>query len=239
MTARARRFTDLAALTEAASVFVAELAIEAVAARGRFSLALSGGSTPLPLYAALAERGLGIAWNDAWLFFGDERLVPWDDPENTFGAVRRVLFDKIAVPAGNIRPMPVQLTPPEAAAAAYETEVRAALGRPGEAVPRFDLILLGMGPDGHTASLFPGSPVLGETKRLVAAAPPPTTAKPAVPRLTFTLPLINAARAVAFLVAAKGKQGPLAKALAGPPDPAVPASLVRPESGVDWFVAEG
>ncbi len=238
MTARARRFTDAAALTEAAYVFMAELAIEAVAARGRFSLALSGGSTPLPLYAALAARGLGIAWDDALLFFGDERLVPWDDPENTFSTVRRVLFDKIAAPAANIRPMPVQLTPPEAAGAAYEAEVRAAIGRPGEAVPRFDLILLGMGPDGHTASLFPGSPVLGETKRLVAAAPPPTTAKPAVPRLTFTLPLLNAARRVAFLVAAKGKETPLAKALAGP-DPTVPASLVQPESGADWFVAEG
>ena len=237
MTARVRRFTDAAALTEAAYVFMAELAIEAVAARGRFSLALSGGGTPLPLYAALAQRGLGIAWDDALMFFGDERLVPWDDPENTFGVVRRVLFDKIAAPAANIRPMPVQLTPPEAAAA-YEAEVRAALGRPNEAVPRFDLILLGLGPDGHTASLFPGSPALGEKKRLVAAAPPPTTAKPAVARLTFTLPLINAARRVAFLVAAKGKETPLAKALAGP-DPTVPASLVQPESGVDWFVAEG
>ena len=238
MNARVRRFTDIAALTEAAFAFVAERAMEAVAARGRFSLALSGGSTPLPLYAALAERGLGIAWNDALLFFGDERLVPWDDPENTFGVVRRVLFDKITAPAANIRPMPVQLAPPEAAAA-YEAEVCAALGRPGEAVPRFDLILLGMGPDGHTASLFPGSPVLGETKMLVAAAPPPTTAKPAVARLTFTLPLINAARRVAFLVAAKGKEAPLAQALAEAPDPAVPASLVQPENGVDWFVAEG
>jgi 6-phosphogluconolactonase len=239
MTARVRRFAEAQAMTEAAWALVTELAQDAVAARGRFSLALSGGTTPLPLYAAMAARGIGIHLDDALFFFGDERLVARESPDSTYGAVGPVLFNRAAIPAANIWPMPVHLVPAEAAAAAYETQVRTALGRPGEAVPRFDLILLGLGPDGHTASLFPGSPVLGETDRLVAAAPPPTTAKPAVARLTFTLPLLNAARRVLFLVAAKSKEQALAKALDGPADPAVPASLVRPEHGVEWFVAEG
>lgn len=239
MTATVRRFPDAAAMTEAALNLVTDLARAAHAARGRFSLALSGGSTPLPLYAAMAEQGLGIPWDSVLFFFGDERLVPTKDPRNTFGAVSPVLFGPGRIPAGNIHPMPVDLTPPDLASLAYEAELRAALG-PGEGeIPRFDLILLGMGPDGHTASLFPGSPALAETRRLVAAVPPPTTAQPAVPRLTFTLPLINTARSVLFLATAAGKEASLRRALAAVPEPTVPASLVRPLAGaLTWFVAD-
>jgi 6-phosphogluconolactonase len=239
MTAVVRRFPDTGSLTAAALARVTALARAARAKRGRFTLALSGGSTPLPLYAALAGQGLGIPFDDVLFFFGDERFVAVDDPRSTYGAVAPVLFAPAAVPAGAIHPMPVDIVPAELAAAAYEAEVRAAFGDPLGAIPRFDLILLGLGPDGHTASLFPGSPALAETSRLVVAVPPPTTAEPAVPRLTFTLPLLNAARHVLFLATAPGKEAALEKALADVPDPAVPASLVRPAGELSWLVATG
>jgi len=238
MTATVRRFSDTAAMTAAALALATELARAAHGARGRFALALSGGSTPLPLYAAMADQGLGIADTDVAFFFGDERFVPTSDPRNTFGAVAPILFDKGRFPAANVHPMPVDIVPPDLAALAYEAELRAAFGPPLGEIPRFDLILLGMGPDGHTASLFPGSTTLGETKRLVTGASPPTTAEPHVARLTFTLPLLNAARHVLFLATSKGKEKALARALAEKPDPAVPASLVRPQGDLTWFVAD-
>jgi len=234
-----RRFPSPAAMTAAALTLVTDAARQAVAARGRFSVALSGGASPLPLYAAMARQGFGVPFETALFFFGDERLVPVGDRRSTFGAVAPLLFTPAPIPVGNIHPMPVDINPPRQAAAAYEAEIRQSLGAAPGQVPRFDLILLGMGPDGHTASLFPGSPVLGETVRLVAPAPPPDTAEPRVARLTFTLPLLNAARQVAFLVSAHGKEAALARALAETPDPAVPASLVRPDGTLDWFVAEG
>ncbi|MEL7639930.1 MAG: 6-phosphogluconolactonase [Solidesulfovibrio sp.] len=239
MNAVIRRFADAPALTRAALDLVAAAAREAIAQRGRFAMALSGGATPLPLYAAMAREGYGAPPEATLFFFGDERLVPVSDSRSTFGVVAPLLFTPSPVPVGNIHPMPVEIRPAELAAATYEAEVRQALGTaPGE-VPRFDLILLGLGPDGHTASLFPGSPALAETAALVAAVPPPTTAAPAVPRLTFTLPLMNAARRVLFLTTAKGKEAALAKALADRPDPAVPASLVRPDGELAWLVDEG
>lgn len=239
MNAVIRRFPGAAALTRAALTVVSDAAREAVAARGRFAVALSGGSTPLALYAAMAREGFGAPFEATLFFFGDERLVPVADDRNTFGAVAPILFTPTPAPVGNIHPMPVEIRPAELAAETYEAEVCEALGAgPGE-IPHFDLILLGMGPDGHTASLFPGSPALGETRKLVAAVPPPTTAKPQVPRLTFTLPLLNAARRVVFLVAAKGKETALQKALGDAPDPSVPASLVRPAGELTWLIDEG
>lgn len=239
MNAAIRRLPDATALTRAALDLVAAAAREAVSQRGRFTIALSGGSTPLPLYAAMAREGFGAPFAATQFFFGDERLVPVADRRNTFGAVSPVLFTPTAVPVGNIHPMPVELRPAELAAETYEAEVCDTLdAQPGE-IPRFDLILLGMGPDGHTASLFPDSPALGETKKLVAAVPPPTTVEPHVPRLTFTLPLLNAARHILFLASAKGKEAALQKALGPTPDPAVPASLVRPTDGdLTWLVAD-
>jgi len=239
MTARVETFPSPAAMTEAALAYLTHAARESTAARGRFVLALSGGSTPLPLYDAMARQGVGAPWKDTLFFFGDERLVPVGDPRSNFGAISPILFTPAPIPVDNIRPMPVEITPHTAAAAAYEEELRQALGAEPEAIPRFDLILLGMGPDGHTASIFPGGPILPVRDKLVADAPPPTTAKPQVPRLTFTLPLINAARRVLFLVTAKGKEQALTQALADTPDPAVPASLVRPQKGeLVWMIDE-
>ncbi|WP_428561762.1 MAG: 6-phosphogluconolactonase [Solidesulfovibrio sp. DCME] len=239
MNAAIRRFPDAAAMTRAALGLVAAEARAAMAARGRFAIALSGGATPLALYAAMARQGFGAPPESTLFFFGDERLVPVSDSRSTFGAVAPILFTPTPVPVGNIRPMPVEIRPAGLAAETYEAELREALGAgPGE-VPALDLVLLGLGPDGHTASLFPGSPALGETTALVAAVPAPTTAEPHVPRLTFTLPLLNAARHVLFLAVAKGKEAALSKALGDRPDPAVPASLVRPDGALTWLIVEG
>lgn len=238
MNADVRRFPDAAALTEAALAVVTRAAREAVAARGRFAIALSGGSTPLPLYAAMARQGFGAPFASTLFFFGDERIVPVGDRRSNFGTISPILFTPAPIPVGNIRPMPVEIRPATLAAETYEAEVREVLGGTPDAPPRFDLILLGMGPDGHTASLFPGSPALGETKRLVVAVPPPTTVEPHVPRLTFTLPLLNAARWVLFLAGARGKEEALSKALGQTPEATIPASLVRPQGRLDWFVGE-
>lgn len=239
MNTTVRRFPDAPAMTRAALELVTGLAGESLAARGRFVIALSGGSSPLALYAAMAREGFGAPFDKTLFFFGDERLVPVADDRNTFGAVAPILFTPTPVPVGNIRPMPVEIRPGSLAAETYEGEIREVLGAGEPDIPRFDLILLGLGPDGHTASLFPGSVALGETRKLVAAVPPPTTAQPQVPRLTFTLPLINAARHVLFLTPARGKEAVLEKTLGQAPDPTVPASLVRPAGTLTWLVNEG
>lgn len=238
MTARVRRFSDEAAMTEAALDFVAEAARQAVAERGRFLLALSGGTTPLPLYAAMARQGLCAPWDRVVFCFGDERLVPMGDPRSNFGAVAPLLFTRAPIPVGNIHPLPVEVRPPARAADVAAEELREVFGLAAGQIPRFDCLLLGLGPDGHMASLFPNSPALAERERLVADVAAPDTVEPKVPRLTMTLPVINAARNVLFLVSAKGKEQALAGALSGPPDPALPASLARPEGGAWWLVRE-
>ena len=236
MSERVRRFTDPAAFFAAGLAAVARAAGQAVAARGRFLLALSGGATPLPLYAAMAGKGLGVPWDAVHFFFADERLVPTGDWRSTFGTVAPLLFLPTPIPVGNIHPMPATLRPPEQAAALYEEDIRGTCGSGPQETPRLDLLLLGLGPDGHTGSLLPHSPALRETNRLVVAVPPPTTAEPRVGRLTMTLPLINAARKVLFLVAGQGKEQALTDVLFGRPDPALPASLVRPQGGAGWLL---
>ncbi|MHC1712097.1 MAG: 6-phosphogluconolactonase [Solidesulfovibrio sp.] len=231
-----RRFPDGAALTTAALETIGRAARTAVSQRGHFTLALSGGSSPLPLYRAMARKGLGVPFDAVRFFFGDERLVPVGDRRSTFGAITPLLFTHAPIPVGNIHPMPVEIRPATLAAETYETEIREAFGAMPGTIPKFDLVLLGLGPDGHTASLSPNSPALGESVRLVAAVPPPATAEPRVARLTFTLPLINAARLVLFLVASRGKEKALEKALSGIPDVAIPASLVQPDDDLLWFI---
>jgi 6-phosphogluconolactonase len=226
-----RKFGDLDALSRAAADEFATLAREAVAARGAFHVALSGGSTPKRLFQLLAERGRGaLPWDQIELWWGDERTVPPDHKDSNYGMTREALI------------APLQLTrvhrirgedEPEAAARAYEQELVGALGTP----PVFDLALQGMGPDGHTASLFPHSPALTETTRFVVANPvdsPLTKGK--TTRITLTAPAINAARHIRFLVGGADKADSLAAVLDGPRDPQrFPSQLV---AGVDtvWFV---
>jgi 6-phosphogluconolactonase len=211
----------------AADLFVAAAAA-AVRARNRFTVALSGGATPRPLYELLATPPYSerIAWPQVYLFWGDERCVPPDHPDSGYGMVREAMLSRVPIPGENVLPMYSGRDTPQEAAAKYEETLRRIFRpAPGE-LPRFDLVLLGLGADGHTASLFPGSPALGERKKLVVAD---YVEKLAAYRLTLTLRVINAAAKVIFLVTGKNKAAMLYGVLHGPYRPRdIPAQLVQP-----------
>lgn len=230
---RLRVLEDPAALAAAAAREFAARAAHAVRARGRFAVALAGGSTPKAAYELLAtEHAGGVDWRRVHFFFGDERPVPPDHPDSNYRMAREALLSR--VPAGSVHRMRGEL-PPGEAARRYEEELRGFFA--GERVPRFDLILLGLGEDGHTASLFPHTEALDETTRLAAANPVPELG---TTRITLTLPVINAARAVIFLVSGGGKAEALRAVLGGPAggeDPRrYPAGLVRPGGELLWLV---
>jgi 6-phosphogluconolactonase len=229
---------DQVSVIDALAQHVVAQARVAVAERGRFTWALAGGSTPRRLYELLASEQYrtSIDWSKVYVFFGDERCVPPDSEESNYRMAREALLSQVPVPEDNVLRMAGELEP-EVAAEAYTR----ALGdvfttaRFPDAAPEFDLILLGMGDDGHTASLFPGSPALGETVRWVSAAK-----KGEQSRLTLTYPVLNAAREVVFLVMGANKQTMLANVLGfkgeNPPWPAV---SVRPTRGaLRWFLDE-
>jgi len=201
--------------------------------RGRFAVALSGGSTPRQLYARLAtpEISSQIDWGNVHLFWGDERCVPPSHPDSNFLMVRESLH--VPVPEQNIHRIPGEL-PPEEAAMRYEQELRAFFGD----TPRFDLILLGLGEDGHTASLFPASAALYEQTRWAVAVSHEVPPPPLIPRVTLTLPAINHAREVIFLVAGREKAGRVAQVLGeAPASGELPASAVQPLNGnLTWLL---
>jgi 6-phosphogluconolactonase len=226
-----------AALAEAAADRIVAAARNAIRRRGRCLLALSGGSTPRLVCPLLTSppRIEQVDWSRVEFFWGDERAVPPDHPESNFGLARTELLDHIpGVRPAAIHRMPADAPDHEAAAARYEAELGRAFGvRPGTSRrPRFDLIWLGMGPDGHTASLFPGATILTERRRWVLPATAPTTAAVAG-RMTFTLPLINAARTVLFVVAGSDKAAALRSVRSGSRD--LPAARVRAASTL-WLV---
>ena len=217
-------------LARAAARDFAAKAAEAVRERGRFAVVLAGGSTPKTAYGILAhEFADTIDWGHVHLFFGDERPVPPDHEDSNYRMAREALLDH--VPVGGVHRMRGEL-PPDEAAASYEEELRGFFG--DETPPRFDLILLGIGEDGHTASLFPETSALGVTDRLVVANP---VLKLETTRITLTAPVLNAARAVDFLVAGGGKAEALKEILEGDADPRrYPAKLVQPPGGPTWMV---
>lgn len=216
---------------EVAARLFAEIAQRAADQRSRFLVALSGGSSPLPLYALLAERE-DVPWLHTYVFWGDERCVPPGHPESNFGAAREVLLSQVPVPDAQVHRMRGEEAP-DAEATRYERLLRDTA--PGEP-PRLDLILLGMGADGHVASLFPGSGALEESKRLVLAVDPPRA--DGHRRITLTLPVINAARNVLFLVTGMGKAAVAASVLEGS-GLNVPAARIRPEDGrLFWLLDE-
>jgi 6-phosphogluconolactonase len=234
---RVRIFNETDELYRAAAERIAHLSQLAVAREGRFALLLAGGNTPRRLYALLASPNysIHIDWANTHLFWGDERAVPLSDPKSNCRMVSETLLSRVAVPWQNIHPIEGEL-PPEEAAERYQEELRQFFGLRGPAQPEgcatFDLALLGLGADGHTASLFPGSPTLQETARLAVAVP---EADP--PRVTLTFPALNACAEVLFLVAGAAKAPALAAVLEGPPDLVPPAGRVRPEKGeVLWLV---
>ena len=232
-------FPDAEALALHTADMFAMAAREAAVARGRFAVALSGGETPGPLFRMLARQQFSqkIPWRRVQLYWGDERCVPPDDPASNYAMARETFIRHVPIPADNVHRMAGE-DEPQAAADAYEAELRAlaARERPPSGVPVFDLVLLGLGRDGHTASLFPRSDALTVEDRFCVA----TQAPDGSPRLTVTAPVINAARRVWFYVSGAGKAGMVAEVLEGLRAPlAVPAQGVAPVHGtLTWLLDE-
>ena len=204
----------------------------AIANNDRFCIALAGGGTPKPLYESLA--GQDLPWNKIHIFWGDERYVPADHSDSNQLMARQAWLDRVAIPPENIHPMTTDGDSPEADAAKHERELRAFFGVSEGEFPVFDLILLGIGDDAHTASLFPHTPVLQETQKAIAVGN-----KSGQPRITFTVPLINQADCVLFLVAGANKIDALDHIFTSDADNmAYPARLVQPQGELWWLLDE-
>jgi 6-phosphogluconolactonase len=214
-----------------AASFILEQARKALGDRNEFRIALSGGNTPVPVYTRLAVVGHDLPWDLTRITFGDERCVPPDDRESNFRMARETLLAPAAVPEKSIFRMRGEINP-QGAAQEYQDQLDLMATQRGEAIYRHDLILLGLGDDGHTASLFPGTVALDETiRRVVANFVPKLDAW----RLTFTFPVINHARQVCFLVGVSKNAKLIERVLEG--DPQFPASRVNPSAGdVTWII---
>jgi 6-phosphogluconolactonase len=216
-----------------AAAFILEQARKTIAERKEFRIALSGGHTPAPVYARIATEAHDFPWDRVRFTFGDERCVPPDDPQSNFRMARENLFVPAAVPEKSIMRMRGEINP-QIAAQEYEDQLNAIAIEGGERIYQHDLILLGLGDDGHTASLFPGTAALEETRRLVVANFVP---KLNAWRLTFTFPFINHARHILFLVGASKTPQLIERVLAG--DQQFPAARVHPSAGeVTWMIGE-
>ena len=201
-----------------------DMAAGAASRRGRFAAALSGGSTPRPLHRLFASRAYAerIPWDRVDLFWADERMVPPDDAASNYGAARKDFIESVPIAPSRVHPMPFMAEPP-AAAAQYQLRIERVLG----AVPVFDLVLLGLGADGHTASLFPGRPEPADPDKWVS---PAQGGSPPAARLTLTPPLINRSRCVCFFVTGKDKAEAVARVVAGR-DRQLPAAWIEPKEG--------
>jgi 6-phosphogluconolactonase len=230
-----RVYADPESLSRAAATWFVRQAEAALGARGRFSVALSGGGTPRRTYellAALPYRNQ-VDWRRVHVFWGDERCVPWNDPRSNARMAYQAWLRQVPLPGNQIHPIDCTQAP-EAAARRYEALLREYFGG---GPPRLDLVILGLGENGHTASLFPHTPVLQEQERWAAAV---YVADQDLYRVTLTAPLLNQASAVVFLVAGESKAGVLKEVRQGAHDPErLPAQLIRPESGqLLWLVDE-
>lgn len=215
---------------QAAFEFV-RLANQAISSSGRFTVALAGGSTPSKLYELLASDAFRtqVIWSNVELFWGDERCVPPDHPDSNYRMAHEALISKVPVPPDMVHRMPAERENPASAADEYERTIREEFELTEREFPRFDLILLGMGDDGHTASLFPGTAALHEKRRLVVAH---YVEKLKTHRLTLTPPVLNRGRHIFFLVAGEGKAVTLKDVLQGEYQPdRYPSQIIRPESG--------
>lgn len=228
-------YADIDTLSHEAAQYIVRIANESIAAHGRFTIALSGGTTPTRLYGLLGSEPYSsqIDWKLVHIFWGDERCVAPDSPDSNYHMAQEVLLSKIAIPKLQVHRMPADQSDRDAASQKYTDEMRSIFGT--NDIPDFDLIQLGMGPEGHTASLFPHQASLHEIQRLVM---PVSVPKPPPDRLTFTPPLLNAARNVLFLVTGSDKADALQAVLEGEYQPdEYPAQIVRPPNGeVVWMV---
>ncbi len=226
-------YPDVTRLIGAAGDLVARAITKAVATRGRAWVVLSGGDTPRALYERLAEYHAGLPWDKLWWCFGDERWVGRDQPLSNFAMVNKALFERAPIPCRQIVAVPTDEADPSAAARAYETDLRASF--PGADWPDFDVVLMGLGADGHTASLFPRDPALTERSAWVTTT---RAGQPVPDRITLTVPVFSHARSMVFLVAGATKAEALAATLTGPSDPSRwPGQAVTPATGrCRWLV---
>jgi len=227
-------FDDSTKMTEFVIGEWERVASEAIRQRGFFAVALSGGRTPVPFYRGLAARRDMRAWDKTHVFLVDERFVPTTDADSNYRMIRERLLDAVDIPASNIHPVPTGLPDAESAAKKYEEILISFFGLSDGELPVFDLILLGLGTDGHTASLFPGSRALQEKGCLVDSA---VLGNARHDRITLTFPVINSARNVLFLVTGKDKADVL-REVAEERNAALPASDVAPGRGRLLFLAD-
>ncbi|MEO0376649.1 MAG: 6-phosphogluconolactonase [Cyanobacteria bacterium P01_A01_bin.17] len=218
---------DASTLVQRAAELVVAEAQQAIAQRDRFTIALSGGNTPKPLYEQLAEKDL--PWSKVHIFWGDERYVPADHADSNAGMARKAWLDRVPLPAENIHPMATDAADPADAARTHEQHLNAFFGsssEPGQ-FPQLDVVLLGIGPDGHTASLFPHTEALQVCDRSITVGN-----KDGQPRITFTIPILNRARCVIFLVTGENKRTALEQIFAEQANSSQwPARLVQPQDG--------
>lgn len=236
---------DGEALAKTSAASIEQLARERVAETGRFNIALSGGSTPKAVYSllAIARNFPDMPWTETHLFWGDERFVKPDNPDSNYRMVFEALLKNGPVPLENIHPISTKEATPEACAEKYEAVLKDKIAKKAGGFPVFDLVLLGIGPDGHTASLFPGTPAPAELTRTVTFCDPTTvnpSVKPAVPRITITAPVIWRAANVFVLAEGESKKPVLAKIFSsGPidgPDTPVARLLWRCKGQVRFFI---
>jgi 6-phosphogluconolactonase len=226
---RTEIFDDAEQLASRAAAWIADLI---AAKNGRFRIALTGGDTPRALYRELGVRFRdSVDWRDVEVFWGDERFVPPDSPANNYRMARETLLAQVPVPEENIHPIPTCGDPDEAAWS-YEATLKSAYGadRLDPALPLFDLVLLGLGEDGHTCSLLPGSPALEERQRWVV---PVAHGRPET-RITLTYPPIQSSRVTAFLVVGEKKAEAVRAVRAG--DSALPGARLQPQGELVWFL---
>lgn len=226
---------DVDELNHIASTRIVDLAAYAIRTSSRFTVVLAGGSTPKALYRLLSSNEFSekIDWSKVSFFFGDERCVPPDHPDSNYRMAKENLFDRLGTAPENIFRWSTEKSTAEDAAADYETTIKEFF--PEDSLPQFDLILLGLGADGHTASLFPYSPALKELSRIAVANP---VEKLGADRLTLTFPVINNAANIIFLISGNEKGPALKEILEGAPHPdKYPAQLIKPTNGtLTWFV---
>lgn len=226
-----RIYDDIAALSRGAADFICEMAERK---KGQFLVALSGGNTPKPIYELLANEPVAsrLPWDRVQWIFGDERFVAPTSPDSNYRMARETFLSHVPVPAQNVHPVQTEGLTLDEAASRYEAMLKKLYGADTLRIdkPLLDLTLLGLGPDGHTASLLPGQPVLQEQKRWVAPVPHGRPQE----RVSLTYPALDSSRVVAFLVAGEEKRDILDRVLSGAAD--VPASHIRPLGEVLWFV---
>ena len=244
MMGRLHVFPNPAAVATAAATEFFRLASDVLHRRDVFRAVLAGGATPRIAYERIAEMWRGgrdgnVAWERVHLYWGDERMVPADDPRSNYGMARAALISRVPIPPENVHPIVADDANTQGAASRYEAEVRESFGLDAGDLPRFDLVFLGMGADGHTASLFPGAAALEESTRVAVAARHPESGEP---RVTLTLPVLNEAAAPLVLVTGREKAERLRQVFGRKtPSPAharLPIERLTPKAGtLRWFVS--